>query len=49
MQETQKTQTQYLGGKELLEEEMAPTPAFLAGKSMDREDWWATVHGITKS
>ena len=26
-----------------------PTPVFLPGKFMDREAWWATVHGVTKS
>ena len=25
-----------------------PTPVFLPGKSMDRGDWWATVHGVTR-
>ena len=26
-----------------------PTPVFLPGKSQDREAWWATVYGVTKS
>ena len=26
-----------------------PTPIFLPGKFMDRETWWATVPGVTKS
>ena len=26
-----------------------PTPVFLPGKSMDREAWLATVHGVAKS
>ena len=26
-----------------------PTPVFLLENSMDREDWWATVHGVAKS
>ena len=26
-----------------------PTPVFLPGKSHDRESWWATVHGVTKT
>ena len=26
-----------------------PTPVFLPGKSMDRETWWATVHGAEKN
>ena len=25
-----------------------PTPVFLPGESMDRQAWWATVHGVTK-
>ena len=25
-----------------------PTPIFLLENSMDRETWWATVHGVTK-
>ena len=25
------------------------TPVFLPGKSMDRGEWWATVHGVAKS
>ena len=25
-----------------------PTPVFLPGKSMEREVWWATVHGVPK-
>ena len=25
------------------------TPVFLPENSMDREDWWATVHGVAKS
>ena len=26
-----------------------PIPVFLPGKSMDRGDWQATIHGVTKS
>ena len=26
-----------------------PIPVFLPGKSMDTGEWWATVHGVTKS
>ena len=26
-----------------------PTPVLLPGKSMDGGDWWAAVHGVTKS
>ena len=25
-----------------------PTPVFLPGNPMDREAWWATVHGVAK-
>ena len=25
-----------------------PIPVFLPGKSMDRGNWWVTVHGVTK-
>ena len=25
-----------------------PTPVFLPGNDMDRGDWWATVHVITR-
>ena len=37
-----------LGQDDPLEKEMATTPVFLPGKSMDRGAWWATVHGIPK-
>ena len=33
MQETQEMRVQSLGGEDLLEEEMQPTPVFLLGKS----------------
>ena len=26
-----------------------PAPVFIPGKSMDREAWWAMVHGVAKS
>ena len=50
MQETQKTRFRSLGGEEPLEEGMATYSRILAWKiPMDREAWWAIVHGVTKS
>ena len=44
----QKTQVQFLGHEDPLEKEMATHSSILAwGNPMDREAWWATVHGIT--
>ena len=49
MQETlQEPWVQYLGGEDPLEKEMQPTSVFLPRKSMDRETWRATVHGVAK-
>ena len=46
----QKTQVQFLGHEDPLEKEMATHSSILAwGNPMDREAWWATVHGIKKS
>ena len=45
----QETWVQSLGWEDPLEEEMATTPVFLPGKSMDRGAWQAPVHGVTKS
>ena len=43
------TQVQSLG-REDLEKEMATHSSILAWKNpMDREAWWATVHGVAKS
>ena len=28
---------------------MAATPVFLPENPMDRQVWWATVHGVTES
>ena len=39
----QQTQVRSLGWEAPLEKEMAPSPVFLPGKSMDRGAWWATV------
>ena len=39
---------QSLDGEYPLEEKMATTPIFLSGNPMDRGDWRATVHGVTK-
>ena len=44
----QETQFQSLGWEAPLEKEMAPSPVFLPGKSMDRGAWWATAQGVTK-
>ena len=50
MQETQEMQIQSLGLEDPLEEGMAIHSSILAWKiPMDREVWWATVHGVTKS
>ena len=39
-----------LGWEDALEEGMAAHPSILASRiPMDREAWWATVHGIAKS
>ena len=39
-----------LGGEDPLEEGMATLSNSLAWRIvMDREAWWATVHGVTKS
>ena len=39
----------YLGGEDALEEGMATYSSILAWRiPMDRRDWWATVHGVTK-
>ena len=39
-----------LGWEDPLEEGMATHTSILAWRiSMDREAWWATVHGVTKS
>ena len=44
----QETLVQSLGLEDALEKEMVPIPVYLPRKSMNREDWWATVHGITE-
>ena len=39
-----------LGWEDALEEGMATHTSILAWRiSMDREAWWATVHGVTKN
>ena len=47
---TQETWVQSLGWEDPLEEGMATHSSILAWRiPMDREAWWATVHGIAKS
>ena len=49
-QETQETRVQSLGWEDPLKEEMATHPSIHSWKNpMDRGDWWATVHEVTKS
>ena len=46
----QETQVQFLGQEDPLEKGMATHFSILGlENSMDRGDWWATIHGITKS
>ena len=45
----QETQVQSLGWEDSLEEGMATHCSILAQRiPMDREAWWATVHGLAK-
>ena len=46
----QKTWVRSLDWKDPLQEEMATSSSILAWKNpMDREAWWATVHGAERS
>ena len=46
----QETQVRSLGQEDPLEEGMATYSSILAWRiPMDREAWWATVHGVEKS
>ena len=46
----QETGVRYLGRENSLEKGMATHSSILfLQNSMDREAWWATVHGVTKS
>ena len=46
----QETGVRYLGRENSLEKGMATHSRILfLQNSMDREAWWATVHGVTKS
>ena len=38
-----------LGQEDPLEQEIAPTPVFLPGKSQEQSRLWATVHRVTES
>ena len=55
MQEMQETWVRSLGQEDSLEEKMATHSSILAWRIprienlMDREAWWATVHGVEKS
>ena len=44
----QEMQVRSLGQKDPLEKKRQPTPVFLSRKFMDREAWWATIHGVIK-
>ena len=48
-QETQETWVRSLGREDPWRRKWQPTPIFLPESSMDREVWWATVHGVAKS
>ena len=49
MQEPQETWVQSLGWEDPLEEKTATHSSILAWENpMDRGNWWATVHGVTK-
>jgi len=47
----QETLVQFLGQEDSLRRQRLPTLGQYSGlkNSMDRGDWWATVHGIPKS
>ena len=46
----QETWVQFLGWKDPLEEYLATHSSIPAWRiPMDREAWWATVHGVSKS
>ena len=50
MQETQKTQVQFLGREDHLEKEMATHSNICAGKNpMDKGASWAAVHEVAES
>ena len=50
MQEMQETWVRSLGQEDPLEKEMATHSSIPCLKnSMDRGDWWATVHKVTES
>ena len=45
----QETQVQSLVQEDPLEKEMVTLQYSCLGNFMDRESWWATVHGVAKS
>ena len=40
---------QSLGWEDPLEKEIAQLQYYCLGNPMDREAWWAAIHGVTKS
>ena len=49
MKELQESQIQSLHQEDPLEEKWQPTAVFCLENPMDREAWWATVNGVSKS
>ena len=47
--EIQETHVQYLVGEDPLEKGMAIHSSSCLESSLDRQSWWATVHGVEKS
>ena len=45
----QETRVQSLGQRDLLKKDMATHSSILVWRIMDRGDWQAIVHGVTKS
>ena len=35
-------------GRDAWRRKWQPTPVFLLGNPIDKEAWWATVHGVAK-
>ena len=45
----QETWVRSLGWEDPLEEDMASHSSILACEILDREAWWAAIHGVAKS